>query len=304
LGEEPKAPYTLTSIWCNAARTREPFGSFEFIKKFQEANFPETAEKKQLTYSIILDTETSYHHDKIRTNRAEQLVAEKDVKESLLLYSLYYQKVKEFEYTMYEYTAFYDIKWKLSFTPNLQEAYYAFAVEWISSTVSYSEVSDKDAKAFLENLLNPHIPIFPMAELTIAVSLTSAEKILRSFATEVLISTIEDKRLNLQTFGKNMGMLMSSNYTRLNRVLDCYNAIASVSKLHGQALESIIMYSILELKEIMPKNLKTLLELLYELTLRNNTIKFDALVIDKLNELKNNNNLKKISLSLLYEKSF
>ena len=304
-------PNKFPFAWLAAARTISPN---EVLKiQTEHSSFYEIIEPASLKWDIQIDN-GRYHNDKIIIDQP-LLLTEVPTRKSLfesfnvfkkkdevsvsdkLIYPL--QLFNNFDRSFFEYRMGMDIKWMLSTTPNRQNACYANASRWIGSCASYSDVSDIESKYFMEDLCLSSQPLDEMKCLAMCAGLGCSEKTVRTMATEALIITLNQNRVDLDIVGGILDKMVSSNYMRFNRLVAELTTVSGVSKEHSKAIEKIIFHSIKSTSlQAIPRYFKKLLELLLEVSIENGTTSFTIDEQTTLEKYANVSNLKRVIKAL------
>lgn len=116
------------------------------------------------------------------------------------------------------------------------------------------------------------------------------EKEVRVMATEVLIQTIEQNRLPIETIGEKIGFLISHAFGPMARMMEVLENCKDISYKHNDALLQLLSISLMNtnIKEKIPTNFKKILELFYDLQkkLKKEITNETRSAVEKLNEFK------------------
>lgn len=155
--------------------------------------------------------------------------------------------------------------WEETLWPANREAIFANAITPLADSVTYCESSERSLYPVARLLSDPHVELRPMARLALAFALASQDSVLRGFAVEGLISAIADGRLDVESLGADMSLLLDTNYNPLCRWAKELKAVATVSPWHAETVTRLMQRILQGDPAQAPKNVFQLLEVLVEL---------------------------------------
>jgi hypothetical protein len=120
-------------------------------------------------------------------------------------------------------------------------------------------------RAFLEPLLDPDLPLRPMARLLLALGLGAKDPAESGLAVDACIASIADGRFDPEPFGRTMLQLWPSGLVKLSRWTKTLEPVARASPLHATAVRLAIETALRGDAKKAPKDLQSLLGLLQEL---------------------------------------
>lgn len=124
---------------------------------------------------------------------------------------------------------------------------------------------DHHLKAYLEALLDPIVPLLPMARLALACGLGCKAPEIRTLATDLLITALESGRLEASSLGEILARLRVDSGIPLQRWQKCLAETARVSPFHLKAVKELLETTLQGDPSDVPRDLGKLLELLLEL---------------------------------------
>jgi hypothetical protein len=156
------------------------------------------------------------------------------------------------------------VRWAGSVWPLGIEAWFAAGVLVIGQNIDWFE-AEWGNRAYLEPLLDPDVPLQPMALTLLVLGLAAAEPGESGLATDALIAAIDDGRLDGPTLGTAMGTLLAMGQVKLGRWAKTLAEAARLSPLHAAVVALALQRALQDLPEPPPRDLQALLELLHEL---------------------------------------
>lgn len=144
---------------------------------------------------------------------------------------------------------------------------------WLNACVNtIADHSGKKPLGYLNEMLRDFFRFDTQATLFLACSLFAIEKEVRALAVEVLIHTIEERRLPVDELGKYIGELMTNSYGPIGRLHGVLIELKDISSLHHHAVLQILDQSFMHytLASKMPTNFKKIVEIYYDLIHKEN----------------------------------
>ena len=118
---------------------------------------------------------------------------------------------------------------------------------------------------YLQPLLDPDLPLKPMALLLLALGLAAKEAGQNGLATDAAIAAIDDGRLDGRKLGSAMASLLSTGMIKSTRWAKTLQTVSQSSPLHMEVVRDAIGSCLRGSPQSMPKDLHALVELLKEL---------------------------------------
>ncbi|HOY20851.1 MAG TPA: DUF6493 family protein [Haliscomenobacter sp.] len=136
------------------------------------------------------------------------------------------------------------------------------ALRLAASACKHTDYSSTELKGFLDIVNRPEFWFSELTTLVFACCFFQEKKDTRFMATEVLINSIEQRKLDVSIFGEKIAFLISGKYGALLRCIDALAAIKDVSAGHNLALFMILdtVFKNLNIQEKLPTNFKKLVE--------------------------------------------
>jgi hypothetical protein len=265
------------ALWVAAARARDPFGdslevesrhpgfgpdagaaarySFRIKSREQRGNYHTASGPKQYHYTFhdfILDREPA-----LPKKVALDLP-------TVLLHS-----------TFFSWNAN-QIRWVAMVWPVARESLFAAGAFRLAENLDWWEANWAN-RTFLEPLLDPDVPMKPMALLVLTLGLAAKEAGESGLATDALIQAIADGRVGGEELGRIMASLLPTGMIKAARWAKTLAEAARMSPLHGHVVACAIEVGLQFEPARAPRDLATLLELLHELLLANG----QALALDQ-----------------------
>lgn len=135
---------------------------------------------------------------------------------------------------------------RLSFCeyPIFSEQFHSEGAKACKRAVRWFEVSDLSRQEYFRPLAMGFAPYKERAHFLLAVGcLISAPEIV-SIVSDCLISSIEERKLNVALIGEKLGLLLHSEISMPKRVANILGQIAQISSLHSDAVRQIIEQSL------------------------------------------------------------
>lgn len=141
-----------------------------------------------------------------------------------------------------------------------------------------------------------------MAHLFLATAMLSADKTAAGIAAELWLQYAPEGKVDTALTGRIIGLQESTEFAPLKRFTDLtVQRMFRVSAVHDRLLQQMIEQIIVQLPDTPIKNLKKLLEILYELTAANKAPLKDNLVLQRLQVWSQTEGLKKVAGLLMKE---
>ncbi len=150
--------------------------------------------------------------------------------------------------------------WRM-FLPQNREFYFAHEARWISSSM----YSPGYAIGDWEPIFDPDTHINGMACWMLALGLSARNQDTARTATDALIATIDDTRLDAHRFAEVLGKLLRTQLITLTRWQTAFTQAAKASPLHAQFLQVVLEQSLKQLPLGDAKPPLKMLDLLFEL---------------------------------------
>lgn len=230
LGAKLEGPVVTAEVWAAAWRCREPRGTSKFLLEKFGCYGPDafTAATYRDYPDAIKRSMSAYSHGAL-----PELL--KSFPPKIPHRSLHFPAVLLHEEIFNAWTGGLgpiDLIW-----PGLQESYLAFQTkilaQYITSTGTYW-------KGSWDLLFDPDVPTVANGAWLIALALCSKQKEAARLALDALICSVDDGRLDGQTFGTVFGKMAISENTSMTKWMQALSEVARISAMHGQfALDAI-----------------------------------------------------------------
>jgi hypothetical protein len=257
------------ALWVAAARARDPFADAPAVERRHPGLGPDAGRAARYSYRI-----------KSREHRGDYTTASGPKQ----FHSTFYDFLLDREPpvakrvsldlpTVLLHADFHgsgaaSLRWGALTWPLARESWFAIGAYHLARNLDWWE-ADWAKRTYLEPLLDPDVPLKPMALLLLALGLAAKEPGESGLAADALIHTIEDGRLDPDGLGEVMASLLSSGIVKAARWAKTLGDAARMSPLHARAVAAAIERA-LQAKPAKPtRDLVALLELLLELLMAN-----------------------------------
>jgi hypothetical protein len=156
-----------------------------------------------------------------------------------------------------------DADWVATIWPLGRDAFFAAGAEWL---LGY-ECTPSEAqryRPFFEALLDPDVPLRPMARLLLVGNFSANTPELQGLAVDALIAAIDDGRIDGQLLGETIHQLLCEGLAKPVRLAKALGDAARISPLHSRVVAHALQISMVGLSPP-PRDFHVLLELLKEL---------------------------------------
>ena len=153
--------------------------------------------------------------------------------------------------------------WALTVLPSLPEVAFAGAATLAVAARDASDTSSGHPEAALERALVRPRPLPPVAWLTVAACLVARSPGVTRVATDLLVASADDGRLDAAALGEEIAWLVDADFAKAGRLGAPLRDLARISSLHAaQTLRTV--EAVLARLETRPHALHTLLEVAVE----------------------------------------
>jgi hypothetical protein len=156
-----------------------------------------------------------------------------------------------------------ELHWEATIWPLCRDSLLAAGAEWL---LGY-ECTPSEAQSYrsdFEAILDPDVPLRPVARLLIAGTLSANTPELRGLATDALIAAVDDGRIDGKSLGEAIHRLLLEGLAKPVRLAKALGDAARVSPLHTRVVARALQPAVVGLSPP-PRDLHVLLELLKEL---------------------------------------
>jgi hypothetical protein len=247
------------ALWVAAARARDPGSSDERLEKAHPDLGPDAGRVAQYRpqikklgenhWTLVVDVEPT-----MPSSVAPDFVT--------VLMNPRPKKKDEFDHIEVQASTA-DLRWIRSVWPMRHESWFVRAAAPFADNLDWWEARWSN-RTYLEPLLDHDVPLQPMALLMLILGLAAKDSGENSLATEALIASIDDGRLDGTSLGKALGSLAHAGVVKLSRWARTLSQAVRVSPLHRLVIAQAIQTALVGDAQPPPKDLHTLLELLKE----------------------------------------
>jgi hypothetical protein len=245
------------SLWVAAARARGPFTDDGCLEKEHPGLGPDAGQTARHRASIQVREKGKYHALVMDVEpRPAQLVPE------LVTVIMNPQARKKDEYYHMEtWETVADLRSILTVWPMQREGWFARVLPRFAQNLDWWEAVWPN-RTLLEPLLDPDLPLKPMALMMLALGLAAKQPGESGLATDSLIAAIDDTRLDASKLGATLAFL--APMTKCARLARTLGQAARVSPLHLQLVAQIIQGALRGDPAQAPRDVQATLELLKE----------------------------------------
>jgi hypothetical protein len=252
LGDEQARIGPTAALWVAAARARDPFRNDPLVEKTHAALGPDAGTAAQYHYEVK-PVKQRLHFRLEREPPVQKPVALELA--TVLLHGGSLEKD-------------YGIRWASTVWPAAREALFAAGAHLIGRNLDWWEAAWGN-RTYLELLLDADVPLLPMALLLLALGLAAKEPGESGLASDALIASIDDGRLDGSKLGVTFAALLSTGLVKAARWARTLGTAARTSSLHAAVVSQVIQHALPGDPARAPRDLQTLLALLKELLIEN-----------------------------------
>lgn len=257
-------------LWIAAARARRPWSDDARIEEHYPQRGPDAGTAATTSFSASVETRSyefgTYPSATLTINVAPAM-SSKPV-DSRLLSVLLWQPSALAERIDLDSPSL--VRQLFSIRPSAQESASSWGALVMGDNIDWSEARWRN-RLYLEPLLDPDLPLRPMAMLMLVLGLAAKESGEHGLATDAAIAAIQDGRLDPIQLGSVMGKLLPTGYVKAARWAKTLGEVSRVSPLHEEVARTAIARSLRGDPNSMPKDLHALVELLRELVVETKT---------------------------------
>ena len=156
-----------------------------------------------------------------------------------------------------------ETRWMATIWPIGRDSFFAAGAERLLG-LECTPTEARSYRFYLEALLDPDVPIRPMARLLLTGSLSANTPEVQGLATDVLIAAVNDGRIDGQLLGETIHQLLQDGLAKPARLTKALADAARVSPLNAHVVAQALQIAIVNLLPP-PRDLHLALELLKEL---------------------------------------
>ena len=246
------------ALWIAAARARSPFEDDALVSARHPGLGPDASAAAKYGYAIKLGT--------LGTGKSyARFFLEREPKVPPLVSSEFPTVLchtRKDDYELSRDTA--TLRWGATVWPIGCEAWLAQGVEAIAANLDWWEARWSN-RVYLEALVDPDLPMKPMALILLTLGLAAKQADESGLATDGLVAAIDDGRIDGPILGGAMRSLLPTTLVMSSRWAKTLGDVARVSPLHAWIVASAIQEALRDELEEKPRDLLTLLELLKQL---------------------------------------
>jgi hypothetical protein len=246
-------------LWIAAARARNPFADDEKLCQACPGLGPNAAEAAVYQPKLQPIPNDPFQRKQLRLDMQPARPASVG-RDSITVLLSPKKRVQGFWHDEYRKNAG-ELRGMLQIWPIQREAWFAAWAQPFADNLDWWE-AEWGNRVFLEPLLDPDVPLDPMARLMLALGLAAKEPGESSLATDALIGTIDDARFDPGRFGESLSFLMPM--LKAARLARTFAQAARVSPLHRHLLCRAVQATLRGNPEDAPRDLSALLEFLKE----------------------------------------
>jgi Family of unknown function (DUF6493) len=247
------------ALWVAAVRTRTPFADSRDLERKHPGLGPDAGVVAKYKPRIEREVHGQYQFWHIRIDIEPPVPFEVAPElATVLIHPFAAEKGWERYHIPYGKEA---MRWVRTVWPMQHESWFAGTVPGFADNLDWWEAR-WDHRTFLEPLLDPDVPLEPMALLMLALGLAAKEPGESGLATDALIAAIDDGRLDANNLGETLAFL--APMTKCARLARTLGQAARISPLHMQVIVQVVQRALRGDPTHAPRDLQTLLEFLKE----------------------------------------
>jgi hypothetical protein len=240
------------TLWVAAARARTPFTDDERVEKTHPGLGPDAGQVAR--YRASIHARSNPKHQTLVINVEPTPPAVLVAERVTVLMNPQPRHVETQE-------AVADLRWTLTVWPMQREGWFARVLPRFAQNLDWWEAVWSN-RTLLEPLLDPDLPLKPMALMMLALGLAAKQPGESGLATDCLIAAIDDGRLDASKLGATLAFL--APMTKCARLARTLGQAARVSPLHLQVVAQVIQGALRGDSAQAPRDVQALLELLKE----------------------------------------
>ncbi|NLX96414.1 MAG: hypothetical protein GXY83_09580 [Rhodopirellula sp.] len=243
-------------LWGTAARARSPWSDDPRVIERHPGLGPDAGEAAHAAVQVGKDIKTK---DPLRIVASPALP--KSIDPRMVSVEMWRRPA---DWPATEATSVAAIRALQSAWPVALEALFSKAAVVLGDNLDWWEARWEN-RTYLEPLVDPDVPLRPMALLVLAIGLAAKEPGEHGLATDAAIAAIADGRLDGTKLGSVMATLLPTGLIKAARWAKTLGEAARISPLHAEIVRAAIARSLRGQPRSYPKDLHALVELLKEL---------------------------------------
>jgi hypothetical protein len=259
LGGETAKIGPTASLWAAAASVRAPFADAQAVEKRHPGLGPDAGLAARFGWKLVARRGVPaklHYRDLIVERQPKSPARVASDMPTVLLHSQYPDG--------WHVELGCKVSWVSYIWPLARESFFAEGACRIAQNIDWWEAQWEN-RVYLVPLLDPDVPMKPMALLLLTLGLAAKEPGESGLATDALIAAIADARLDGPKLGEALGSLLSTGIVKATRWAKVLASAARVSPLHARVVCLAIQHSLTGDPAEASRNLLPLLELLKEL---------------------------------------
>ncbi len=217
------------ALWVAAACVRDPYGECQEVLARFGAIGPDTGLPASYRYWVDVD-EYTWCWLKLESDPEIPLDASSDHL-TMLFHGRHGLQYSNSECSEDEGV----IRWAATIWPSNLESFFCDG----SKGIGLDDNAQWHRKAFFEPLIEVDVPLKEMAILLVAIGLGAVEPGLKGIATDIVITSLDDGRLDVPKLAECMGELLPTGYITVARWTKVLKDIATVSGRHALAVRNL-----------------------------------------------------------------
>jgi len=246
------------SLWVAAARARRPLTDDASLESAHPGLGPDAGQAARYQVSIQKRGKTKFQTLKVNVDPTPptQFVPERVT----VVMNPQPREEKEYYHMEIRETAA-DLRCMMTVWPMQHEGWFARVLPRFADNLDWSEAVWPN-RTLLEPLLDPDVPLKPMALMMLALGLAAKQPGENGLATDSLITAIDDGRLDACKLGATLAFL--APMIKCSRLARTLSQAAGISPLHLQAVAQVIQGALRGDPAQVRRDVHALLELLKE----------------------------------------
>ena len=246
------------SLWAAAARARSPFTDDVRLERAHPGLGPDASQAAR--YKVVIHERSGGEFHTLIVN-VEPTPPTRLVPEQVTVVMQPQPSTKDEHYHVEVWEATADLRCMLTVWPMQCEGWFARTLARFADNLDWWEAAWPN-RTLLEPLLDPDVPLEPMALMMLALGLAAKQAGESGLATDALIAAIDDGRLDACKLGVALALL--APLIKCSRLARTLSQAARISPLHMQVVSQVIQGTLRGDSAHPPRDVQALLELLEE----------------------------------------
>lgn len=266
LGQPSQKPSRDLALWLSAVRSLQPTSTADILRRRDPASIPNAVRPATYHASIQTFEYEGYTFRKLIVTSDPPWPRARAVETPAVHFPRHLARHGPALYGR-EWPEAARVVWPSTLWPAALDNYFALAASAIGNNLNWTSARWHH-RHYLLPILDPNVPLTPMATLLLTLALGAKESGESGLAIDAAIATIEDGRLDGNRLGHRLHPVLLESFVPAKRYARTLAEVARVSELHAEIVRDALEHALQGDKTRMPRDLNTLLDLLLELSIR------------------------------------